>query len=203
MRARRKPSPTNDRPVFSDQALPGVGLTDLTLWLRYTLMTFNSAFSTYAVTTSIGPITCAPLFSAGVSFPTDSGSLPVQGITGNATFTASFGSNAGTLGTGAAGRGARRPLRCRPPSPTVLTNCCGHRCRQRARRRSDHGLVSTRCRAGRWRGGRGMGLRPPSALGLGVLDPGHRRVVRALAGSGVAPGARQAAGGGGRRHRYS
>lgn len=80
---------TDAMEVFSAPAIPGVGFSDLTLGVDI-LDNVNSTFATYGLTTSIGPITGAPLFSAGVSFPTDSGAFILHGVTGNVTFTASL-----------------------------------------------------------------------------------------------------------------
>ncbi len=80
---------TDTTEVFSAPAIPSVGFSDLTLGFDI-LDNVNSTFATYDLTTAIGPITGAPLISAGVSFPTDSGPFILYGVTGNVTFTASL-----------------------------------------------------------------------------------------------------------------
>ena len=51
------------------------------------LDTFNAAFASYALSTSIGPITGSSFIATGISFPTSAGALAFSSA-GNATFTA-------------------------------------------------------------------------------------------------------------------
>ena len=70
----------------SNQNLPGVGFSDLTL-NRAILFDDSSAFSTYDLTTSIGPITGSASFNPGQSYPTTGGAFILNSV-GNPTFTA-------------------------------------------------------------------------------------------------------------------
>ena len=52
------------------------------------LDTFNTAFSTYTLTTAIGPVSGSSYINPGTSFATTSGSFILSSTTGNVTFTA-------------------------------------------------------------------------------------------------------------------
>jgi hypothetical protein len=52
------------------------------------LFTLNTAFSTYDLKTSIGPLSGVALFNNGVSFPTTAGAFIINSVTGDATFSA-------------------------------------------------------------------------------------------------------------------
>lgn len=74
--------------VFSNQSLSVAGFEDATL-LFDILDDSSASFATYALTTSIGPISGTALLSPGVSFPTAGGAFTLTGVTGpTSTFTA-------------------------------------------------------------------------------------------------------------------
>jgi hypothetical protein len=80
--------------VFDNQSVPGAGFQkgpagglDLLDILN------NAALASYALTTSIGPITGSPAINSGTSFSTSRGPLILTSFSGDTTFTA----NAGTV----------------------------------------------------------------------------------------------------------
>jgi hypothetical protein len=80
---------TNNIMVFSDQIAAAAGFFDRSLGRsgETILRTTDAAFATYALATSIGPITGSSLFPSGVSFATTAGGLIINSA-GDATFTA-------------------------------------------------------------------------------------------------------------------
>ena len=77
---------TNPTSVFSNQNTLVVGFTDETVGTDI-LDTSSAAFASYALSTSIGPITGSSAISTGASFPTSVGTLTLSSA-GDATFTA-------------------------------------------------------------------------------------------------------------------
>jgi hypothetical protein len=76
-----------DSQIFSPT--PSAGFHDIANG-QDILDTFNAAFASYALSTSIGPITGSSFKATGVSFPTSAGTLVFTSpaTAGNATFTA-------------------------------------------------------------------------------------------------------------------
>lgn len=72
--------------VFDNQSYPAVGFADVTVGPSV-LDVIDSAFTTYALTTAIGPITNTPYVNFGESFPTTAGAFIITDSS-NATFTA-------------------------------------------------------------------------------------------------------------------
>jgi len=77
---------TDSMEVFSNQAVPAVGFEDATIPADV-LDTASASFATYALTTSIGPITGTAEFNPGESFPTTGGDFILTSV-GDPTFTA-------------------------------------------------------------------------------------------------------------------
>src|SRR5450432_4323803 len=77
---------TDTMEVFVNQGSPAAGFGDATQG-RSVLDTFNSAFSTYNLGTSIGPVTDSPFINAGNAFPTTAGAFIIDRA-GNSMFTA-------------------------------------------------------------------------------------------------------------------
>ena len=79
---------TNPIDVFSYQPSTIVGFSDTTVGLDI-LDTLNGSFATYALTTSIGPITDVSLTNGGFSFPTSGGAFVLTSVVDRmSTFTA-------------------------------------------------------------------------------------------------------------------
>jgi len=88
---------TDKAQVFDNQPGPiYAGIIDTTVLTgglpTIILDTFNSAFSSYALTTSIGPIQGTSGGVSGVSFNTNQGSFVLSSLSNNPTFTASVAS---------------------------------------------------------------------------------------------------------------
>jgi hypothetical protein len=81
---------TDSMRVFDNQGFPAAGFAD-NASSASVLDTIDSAFTTYALTTSIGPITDTNFINPGDSFPTTAGAFIITSA-GNATFTATAGS---------------------------------------------------------------------------------------------------------------
>ena len=81
-------SPVNftDTTLSVSNGVGGVGFSDLTV-NRAILLDNSSAFLTYDLTTSIGPITGTATFNSGQSFSTTGGAFVLTSV-GNPTFTA-------------------------------------------------------------------------------------------------------------------
>jgi hypothetical protein len=78
--------------VVSNNGLESVGFSDATL-NRAILFDTDFSFSTYDLTTSIGPITGFATFNPGQSFPTTGGAFILNSV-GSATFTATTSASA-------------------------------------------------------------------------------------------------------------
>jgi hypothetical protein len=85
---------TDDVEVFVNQtfAPPAVGFGDNTIGPASILDTLDSAFGSYALTTSIGPITDTAFINPGDTFGTGLGGLKITAVRVNSTFTATTGS---------------------------------------------------------------------------------------------------------------
>jgi hypothetical protein len=90
---------TDATEVVSNPGVPGAGFSDLTVEI---LFTSAPAFSTYFLSTAIGPITGTALFNSGQHFPTTAGPLNFTTF-GNATFTAVTGVPGPIVGAGLPG----------------------------------------------------------------------------------------------------
>lgn len=77
---------TDEGLVFSNQNTGAGGFSDP--GKGDILDTFDSAFDTYALATSFGPITDTGSINAGFAFSTNQGSFVINSITGDATYTA-------------------------------------------------------------------------------------------------------------------
>jgi len=109
---------TNAIDVFSNQSVPAVGFEEAVDILDDS----SASFATYALITSIGPITGTALFNPGSSFPTTGGAFILNSV--GDLYRNDLGS-AGTRVADAAGCGVRWP-RSDPPSQKILTRS---RCR--------------------------------------------------------------------------
>jgi hypothetical protein len=77
---------TDDMQAVDNPNVPDAGFSDLTIAYAV-LFTHNSAFSTYDLTTAIGPLVGTSAFNAGKAFPTTAGRFVVDSV-GDTTFTA-------------------------------------------------------------------------------------------------------------------
>ena len=73
--------------VFSNQALGVAGFSDETIFADI-IDTMDAAFTSYDLTTAIGPITNTALFNAGAVFSTTAGDLSISDLRDVSTFTA-------------------------------------------------------------------------------------------------------------------
>jgi hypothetical protein len=99
---------TDEMQFVANNRFPVAGVGDLTTGAAV-MLTINSVFATYDLTTALGPITGAQLFNSGASFATTGGAFTITG-SGDSTFEATTGisavpepSSLVLLGTGALG----------------------------------------------------------------------------------------------------
>jgi hypothetical protein len=89
---------TDEVQAVDNQGVPVAGFGDNTEDL-FILGTNDSVFSTYGLTTSIGPITDTAEYNPGSSFATDEGAFIISNVDGQATFTAVVGASTPEPGT--------------------------------------------------------------------------------------------------------
>jgi hypothetical protein len=82
---------TDTMEVFDNQGTIAAGIGNYTLCASV-LDTYNNAFATYDLMTSIGPISDSPFFRPDMTFPTTRGSFNLADVLGNSTFTATVSS---------------------------------------------------------------------------------------------------------------
>ena len=78
---------TDAMEVFDNQGFPAAGFGDVTAGPLSVLDTIDNAFTTYDLTTAIGPITNASFINSGLSFATTAGAFIIDSA-GDSTFTA-------------------------------------------------------------------------------------------------------------------
>jgi hypothetical protein len=79
----------SDINVFVNQAIPGAGFEDFTIF-QPILLTASSAFATYDLSTVIGPVTGGPINNGGTAFATTAGTLIIDSVNDDSTFTATI-----------------------------------------------------------------------------------------------------------------
>ena len=81
---------TDTMEVFDNQGALAAGIADYNV--GSVLDTYDNAFATYDLMTSIGPISNNPFYRPDITFPTDRGGFNLTSVDGNSTFTATLSS---------------------------------------------------------------------------------------------------------------
>ena len=82
---------TDTMEAFDNQGAIAAGISDWTLGASV-LDTYDNAFATYDLITSIGPISNSPYYRPDITFNTDRGGFNLTSLDGNSTFTATVSS---------------------------------------------------------------------------------------------------------------
>jgi len=79
---------TDQMEAFDSQTVDWAGISDHSHSDLITLVTVNPLFASYTLATGIGPVSGSTMINSAQSFPTTAGSLILNSVTGNSTFSA-------------------------------------------------------------------------------------------------------------------